>query len=421
MPELALAPDRRTRARLLRVLVGAQVLGGLGGAAASAAALLAVALTGREALASLPLAVLVVGSSAVVVPVSALSRRAGRRAGLGAALALAAVGALGVVAAAALASFALLLVAIAAFGAGNAAVMLARYAAADLSTPERRGRAIGSVVFATTFGAVAGPNLLAPAGRLATALGLPALSGLFLVAAAAYGLAALALLALLRPDPLQVAAGAALSEGEAGAPRPALRSLLAGPAARAGLLTMLVANFAMVAVMAMAPVQMRDHGHGLEVIGLVVSVHIAGMFAPAPLTGRLTDRHGPLPVAAAGAALLVVAGALSATAGHHGLWFALGLGLLGVGWNLGLIAGSTLLAAAVALPQRPRAEAVGELGMGFTAGVGTALAGPITGLAGYATLAALAAAAAAALGPLLVGLARQGAPAPRALAPRVLG
>ena len=341
--------------RLLRVLMAAQVLAGLGGAAASATALLAVAMTGSESLASLPLAVLVVGSSAIVVPVSALSRRAGRRVGLSAALALAAAGAIGVVAAGVLSSFALLLVAIAAFGAGNTAVMLARYAAADLSTPALRGRAIGGVVFATTFGAVAGPNLLGPAGRLATAVGLPALTGLFLIATAAFALAALLLLAWLRPDPLRIAAAfgapeqghepaaglppsafgapeqgpepaAGLPPSAFGAPEqrdePAaglpLRRLLAAPGAKAGLTTLVVANFVMVAVMAMAPVHMRGQGHGLEVIGLVVSVHIAGMFAPAPLTGRLTDRFGALTVAVVGAALLVGAGALSATAGRNG-------------------------------------------------------------------------------------------------------
>lgn len=154
----AAALQRRT----LRVLVAAQILGGLGQSGAAAGALLALDMTGSESLASLPLALLVVGASASVMPISALSRRAGRRAGLTTALATAALGAAGVVAAAALDSFALLLAASAVFGAGNAAVMLARYAAADLSTPGERGRAIGVVVFSTTFGAVAGPNLLEP-------------------------------------------------------------------------------------------------------------------------------------------------------------------------------------------------------------------------------------------------------------------
>jgi MFS family permease len=409
--------------RTLRVLVAAQILGGLGQSGAAAGALLAMDLTGKESLASLPLALLVVGSAATVVPISALSRRAGRRVGLTTALAAAAVGAAGIVAAGELGSFALLLGASVIFGAGNTAVMLARYAAADLSTPAERGRAIGRVVFATTFGAVAGPNLLEPAGRLATSVGLPELTGLYLCSAAALTLAALLLTVFLRPDPLIIAAQIEASIAPEDAPEPPyvpLRTLLSPPAAVSGIATMVVANFVMVAVMAMAPVHIQDQGHGLQFVGFVVSLHIAGMFAPAPLTGWLTDRLGPLPIAFAGTGLLIVAGVLAAAAGHGAVPLTLGLTLLGVGWNASLIAGSTLLASAVPVVQRPRAEGIGELSMGITAASATAVAGPVVGLAGYATLAVAAAAAAAALGPLLIAVARRGLPAQPVPATRLL-
>jgi MFS family permease len=397
--------------RTVRVLMAAQVLGGLGQSGAAAGALLGLDLTGSESLAGLPLAALVAGSSAAVVPIAALSRRSGRRAGLTAALATATAGALGVVAAGALRSFPLLLLTMFAFGAGNSAVMLARYAAADLSTPAQRGRAIGLVVFATTFGAVAGPNLLEPAGHAATAVGLPALTGLFLFSACAYALSGAVLLAFLRPDPLHVA----IAPEQVHAPRAPLRAVLAPQAALTGLITIVVANFVMVAVMAMAPVHMAMEGHDLRFVGLVISLHVAGMFAPAPLTGWLTDRLGPLPVAGAGAGLLVLAGALAASDA-----LAPGLLLLGIGWNAGLVAGSTLLASAVPAPQRPRAEGAGELGMGIAAASATAVAGPVMGLGGYATLAVAGAVAAAALGPLLIALARRGAPDETVPAARML-
>jgi MFS family permease len=406
--------------RTLRVLVGAQILSGLGGSAAAAGALLALDVTGSETLASLPLALLVVGSSATVMPISALSRRAGRRTGLTVALVLAALGAAGVVLAGVLDSFALLCAASAVFGSGNTAVMLARYAAADLSTPRERGRAIGRVVFATTFGAVAGPNLLAPAGDAAEALGLPALTGLYLFAVGAFLLAGLVLQVFLRPDPLQLAL--AQEEPPEIEPPPApLRLLLAPTAALTGLATVVTANFVMVAVMAMAPVHLASHGHDLEVIGLVISLHVAGMFAPAPLTGWLTDRFGPVPMASAGAVLLTLAGVLSAAAGHGALLLGVGLALLGVGWNVGLVAGSTLLASAVPIAQRPRVEGFGELSMGVAAASATAVAGPVVGLTGYAVLAIAGAAAAAALGPFLVAVARRGAPVQAAPANRLLG
>jgi MFS family permease len=407
--------------RTLRVLACAQVLGGLGQAAAAAGALLAVDLSGNEALASLPLALLVVGAAATVIPISALSRRSGRRVGLTTALAIATIGAAGIVGAGALHSFALMLVASVPFGAGNAAVMLARYAAADLSTAAERGRAIGRVVFATTFGAVAGPNLMEPMGRLATALGLPEMTGLYLCSVVALSLAALLLFTLLRPDPLKVAAALdAPDEPREIVPRVPLRVLLSPAAAITGLATMVVANFVMVAVMAMAPVHMDDQGHDLRFVGLVISLHITGMFAPAPVTGRLTDRLGALPVAAGGTALLIAAGLLTGTAGDHAFVFALGLTLLGVGWNAALVSGSALLASAVPVAQRPRAEGIGELGMGVTAASATAIAGPVVGLAGYATLAFVGAIAAAALGPVLLALARRGVPATAVPAPRML-
>jgi MFS family permease len=406
--------------RTLRVLVAAQILSGLGGSGAAAGALLALDITGSDALASLPLALLVVGSAATVVPISALSRRAGRRTGLATALAIATAGAVAIVVAGELESFALLLGASLLFGAGNTAVMLARYAAVDLSSPADRGRAIGRVVFATTFGAVAGPNLMDPAGSVATGLGLPELTGLFLTSIVAFALAGLVLFAFLRPDPLQVATGRPVDDPVV-APPVALRHLLSPSAAVTGLTTVVVANFVMVAVMAMAPVHMHDHGHGLQFVGLVISLHIAGMFAPSPLTGWLTDRLGPLAVAGAGATLLIVSGVLAAASGEEAATFAIGLALLGVGWNASLIAGSALLASAVPIAQRPRVEGAGELSMGVAAASATAIAGPVVGIAGYAALAVAGAVAAATLAPFLVAVARRGLPADVVPATRVLG
>jgi MFS family permease len=400
----------------MRALVSAQVLAGLGQSGASAGALLALDITGRAALTTLPLALIVVGAAAAVLPVSALSLRAGRRVGLTSALAVASLGAAAVVLAGVLRSFALLCAASVPFGAGNAAVMLARYAAADLSAPVRRGRAIGAVVFATTFGAVAGPNLLGPAGDLAAALGLPPLTGLYGFAAVAFLLAALVLFAFLRPDPLQ---RRTVTDTPPPAARP-LRHVIVRPAAVAGLAVVVIANFVMVAVMAIAPVRMHDMGAGLTIVGVVISVHVAGMFAPAPLTGWLSDRLGPLPVATGGAALLIIAGVLAA-AGGGTVGLAVGLGLLGVGWNAGLIAGSALLASAVPAAERPRAEGAGELSMGVAAATATALAGPVAGAAGYAALGLLGVVAAAALGPFLLIAARRGEPESAVAARRMLG
>jgi MFS family permease len=268
-------------------------------------------------------------------------------------------------------------------------------------------------VFATTFGAVAGPNLLDPAGAAADAVGLPELTGLFVLAAVAYTAAAGVLLALLRPDPLRLATHDEPPE-DAWGPRPSLSTLLEPPLVRAGLATIVTANFVMVAVMAMTPVHMRHHDHSLTLVGLVISLHIAGMFAPAPITGRLSDRLGARRVALGGCAVLLAAGALAAAADGSVPVLSVGLLLLGVGWNACLIAGSALLVSAVAVGQRPRVEGVGELSMGVAAAAGGALSGPAIAVAGYAALAVAAAALAATVAPVLLVSVRRGSPAPAA-------
>jgi MFS family permease len=396
------------------VLVAAQVLGGLGQAAGGAAgALLARDVAGTDAAAGLPLSLLVAGSALAAIPISGLSRSAGRRPGLATALLGGAVGAGLCVWAGAVASLPLLLVGCLLFGAGNTAVMLARYAAADLSEPERRARTIGMVVFATTFGAVAGPNLLGPAGDAAAAVDLPPLTGLFVLAAFAYAAAATVLLALLRPDPLRLAAHGEPPE-DAWGPRPALAELLAPPIVRAGLATIVTANFVMVAVMAMTPVHMRHHDHSLTLVGFVISLHIAGMFAPAPVTGRLADRLGPRRVALGGCAVLLAAGLLAAAAGGSIPVLSAGLALLGIGWNACLVAGSTLLVSGITAGQRPRVEGLGELSMGVAAAAGGALSGPAIAVTSFAALAIAAAALAATVAPVLLVSVRRGSPVPAA-------
>jgi predicted MFS family arabinose efflux permease len=296
------------------------------------------------------------------------------------------------VAAAGWGSWPLLLAGCLLLGGGNAAVMLARYAAADLSS--HRGRSISTVVTAASVGAVAGPNLLGPAGPLAEAVGLPAPTGLFLLAVPAFLGAALVLAALLRPDPLQVARAAALSAEERATTRGRgeLAVLLGDRHIRLALLALAIANLAMVGVMAVAPVHLQHHGAGMGTIGLVISAHIAAMYLPSPVTGWLADRFGAHVVAGLGALLLLAAGAAAGPgSGHLGIMGA--LLLLGVGWNAGLIGGSALLRDAPVSPSlRTRAEGLGELGMGAAAAAGGSGAGLLLAAGGFGLLGVAAAA-----------------------------
>src|SRR5829696_7660154 len=376
-------PPRLLERRTLRVLVVAQLLGGLGLAAGgTAGALLAEQLTGSPATAGLPLSLLVLGSGIGAVAVTRVMRGHGRRAGLSVAYLAGAIGAALVVVAAAFRSWPLLLAGCGLLGGGNTAVMLARYAAADLAS--RRGRAISTVVAAASVGAIAGPNLLGPAGALAGVVGLPAFLG-----------AALVLVVFLRPDPLQVARAAAPSTQQpavAGGKRE-LASLLGDRHIRLALVVLAVANLAMVGVMAVAPVHLHHHGAGMGTIGLLISAHIAAMYLPSPVTGWLADTLGAGVVAGMGALLLLTAGAAAAVAGSGRVGFIVALLLLGVGWNAGLIGGSTLLHDAAVSPSlRTRAEGLGELGMGAAAAAGGSGAGLLLANGGLALLGLVAAA-----------------------------
>jgi MFS family permease len=388
------APERRLRdapagdrvefaalqRRTIRVLVAAQLLGALGLAAGgTAGSLLGAQITGSDAAAGLPLAVLVLGSGVAAVAVTRIMERTGRRTGLAAAHLSGAVGAGVVVAAAELRSWPLLLLGCGLLGGGNAAVMLARYAAADLSS--RRGRSISLVVTAASLGAVAGPNLLGVAASLAETLGLPGPAGLFLLAIPAFAGAALVLLVFLRPDPLQVARTATAAPSPTGG---GLLVLLGDSRIRFALLVLGVANLGMVGVMAVGPVHLHVHGAGLGLVGVVISAHIAAMFLPSPLTGWLSDKFGGRAVAAWAAWMVLGAGGVAALAGSTLTGTVGALLLLGVGWNAGLIGGSTLLRDAQVDPAlRTRAEGLGELGMGAAAAVGGSGAGLLLAGGGF--------------------------------------
>jgi MFS family permease len=377
----------------MRVLVVAQLLGALGLAAGgTAGALLAEHLTGSAAAAGLPLSLLVLGSGVGAVAVTRVMRDHGRRAGLTAAYLAGTAGAALAVVAAGWGSWPLLLAGCLLLGGGNAAVMLARYAAADLAS--HRGRSISTVVTTASVGAVAGPNLLGPAGPLAEAVGLPAPTGLFLLAVPSFLGAALVLAAFLRPDPLQLAKAAARSSEQPAAAGGSgeLAVLLGDRHIRLALLALAIANLAMVGVMAVAPVHLQHHGAGMGMIGLIISAHIAAMYLPAPVTGWLVDTFGARAVVGLGALVLLTAAAAAVPGfGHLGIIGA--LLLLGVGWNAGLIGGSALLRDAPVSPSlRTRAEGLGELGMGAAAAAGGSGAGLLLAAGGFELLGVVAAA-----------------------------
>lgn len=383
------------RRRISAVLVGSQILGGLGVAVGIALApVLAAEVSGSEALSGLAPTASVTGTALLSLPLAALMTSRGRRAGLVSAYLIGALGAFLVVTAAVVGSFPLLLLGMAGFGAGSSANLQARFAAADLAEPERRGRAISTVIWATTIGSVLGPNIAAPASRVFRGTFVPETAGPFAWAAVIFLLTGAVVAVLLRPDPL-LTARALASEDTADAAGRSLRAgiaaVRAAPMARLALVTVAVSHTVMVSIMVMTPVHLGHHGADIQLIGLVISGHIAGMYALSPVMGWLSDRVGRLSVIGLAAGLLCCAAVLAGTSGDGHIRTAAGLFVLGLGWSAGLVAGSALLTDSVPQPARAAVQGLSDLTMNTAAGIGGAVAGVIVSRLGYGWLNAVAA------------------------------
>jgi predicted MFS family arabinose efflux permease len=257
--------------------------------------------------------------------------------------------------------------------------MFARYVAADLAAPAARARAIAGVLAAVSVGAVAGPNLLAAAGPFEEWAGMPAHTGAYVISAAGFALATAAWWFGLEP-------GTASPPEEPAALPPTLAERARQ---RIGIGVLGLANLVMVATMTMAPVQMRMHdGSGVGLIGLVVSAHIAAMFGPSALSGRLVERVGERGATLVSCAVLAAATGTAVLSGTSETTLTVAMILLGLGWNVATVAGSSMLTRGVPLRQRPRLEGRGEIGMGVAAAMGGGLSGVVMAAGGYPVLAA---------------------------------
>lgn len=429
------APIQR---RTLGLLFGTQIIGGIGVTIGIAVgALLAVRIAGT-AVAGLTQSAAVVGAALLAIPITRIMNGYGRRPGLVVAYLVGAAGAVLVVLAAVTRIVPLLFLGSLLFGGGTAANLQARYAAVDLAEPARRGRQLALIVWATTIGAVAAPNFAALADTVTGGWGLPPLAGPFAFSAVAFVLAAGVLFALLRPDPLRTARRLAAAEAAVAPPpvaapvtaapstaglpaagptsppspvaepmsppspvarrgagmRAAWRVVRDRPAARLGVAAVAVGHAVMVAVMSMTPVRLGEsHGDAdvLRVVGIVLSLHIAGMYALAPLVGWLADRLGRPAVILGGVGLLLAACAVAGTAGHHTPQLSVGLVLLGLGWSGTMVGGSTLLSESVPAAVRPSVQGFSDLTMGLAGAGAAAVSGFVMRAAGYPVLTLLAA------------------------------
>jgi MFS family permease len=386
---LSAADLARVQRRTVGVLSIAQVLGGVAfGATLSLGAVLAADISGDETLSGLAAAAVTFGTAIIAIPLARLARRRGRRLSLATGMAIALVGVILVVLAVSLPSFLLLLVAFLLIGGGQAANLQSRFAASDLATDASRGRDLSIVVWATTIGAVLGPNLTGPGELVGEAIGMPPLTGPYVFTIVAQVLAIVLYVAALRPDPLLLAQRVVADESSRPEARPIARADQPR-VARYAIFAIAAAHGVMVAIMAMTPVHLLHQGATLTIIGVTLSLHIAGMYALSPVFGILADRFGRVQTILFGQVILAAALVTASFGQNSPVAVTIGLVLLGLGWSATTVAGSALLTEASAETQRTRRQGLSDFTMSIVAATGAILAGVILGWVGYAGLALL--------------------------------
>lgn len=328
----------------------------------------------------------VLGVAAGSIGLTWLMGLTSRRSGLIAAYALAASGG-GVAFAGVLVEPLLVVAGLFLLGVGNAGSQLARYAGAELYPPSRKGFALGAVVWAGTIGGVGGPALLAPMAAVADRAGLPPLTGAFLLALAAAAVAGMVTTGVRRSVRSARHYGQTRRHGQ-GSSRV---RLLATPSIRIALVSMIVAHVVMVTLMIAAPLHVHHHGSGLGAVGTVISIHVLGMYAFAPLTGHLTDRYGSRRVLLAGLLIVGASAAVLLRAAHlTGPGFTAVLFALGYGWNLSMVGGSALLVRDVLPKDQLRVQGDVEALVWGTAAFATLTSTQLFALGGYQLPAAVA-------------------------------
>ncbi|MCU5147497.1 MFS transporter [Bacillus cereus] len=376
--------------RTLIIVSISQMFGGAGLAAGiTVGALLAQQMLGTDAFAGLPTAMFTLGSALAAFIVGKLSQRYGRRIGLATGFIVGGFGAIGVVMAALTNSIILLLISLLIYGAGTATNLQARYAGTDLADKKQRATAVSITMVMTTFGAVAGPNLVGVMGSFAHSIGVPKLAGPFILSAAAFILAGLVLFVMLRPDPLIIAniierykqehtyKGQSITE-EA---KENKRGITVGA------IVMILTQIVMVAIMTMTPVHMGHHGHGLSAVGLVIGFHVGAMYLPSLVTGMLIDKIGRTTMSIAGGVILLAAGVIAAIAPSDSLLLLIvALSLLGLGWNLGLISGTAQIVDSTTPSTRAKTQGKIDVFIALAGASGGAMSGMVVANSSYAAL-----------------------------------
>ena len=358
-------------------------------------ALVAVDLTGRTAMAGMPGALYVLGQACGALVWGFSMERIGRRLGLALGQVVGVIGSVIAMTAVVHRSFPGFLAGLLLVGMARSAVDLGRFAAAEGHLPAERGRAIANVVLGSSVGAIVGPLLVGPTGRLAVGAGLPELAGPYGVGLVGLVLAAVLIFAGLRPEPRDIGRELARLSPESSplqGTRP-LAEIIRQPGVIVATLSLVFAQLVMMVPMSITSVHMKTHQHPLSAISMVISAHTLGMFAFSVISGRLTDRWGRGPVISLGAAVLILSCLLAAPSVNL-VPLLVALFLLGLGWNFAYVAGSTLLANQLSPKERAKTQGFNDLLLNLASAVGQVGSGVVYASGGYGVMGLAAAAAA---------------------------
>jgi MFS family permease len=381
-------PNTQLQHRVVRTLASAQILNGVGVAGTVAAgSLLVSSITDSETLAGLAQTSAVLGAAALALPLARLTARGGRRLALSVGYSSGVIGSIFAILGGAHRNLFFMLLGTFLVGAASAAGYQARFAAIDLATNETRAKQLSFVVWGSTIGAVAGPNLMDPSGNLAELFNLPRLVGPYLVSATTLFFATVVIQIFLRPDPYLTAEKQANVVQHKGSTKAALSHIRSNPKALFAISAIAIGHVAMVSVMVMTPIHMKHVDVSLRIIGFVISVHVLGMYAFSPIVGSLSDRLGRIRVIQIGLVILLASTLVAGTAqADNAVQLGVGLFLLGLGWSCTLIAGSAFLSESVSVEMRPASQGASDLVMNLSGAGGGALAGVIIGTLSYGWL-----------------------------------
>jgi MFS family permease len=360
-------------------------------AAATLNSIIGTQLGGSASYAGVPSAVYLVGAALAASAWGYIMDRIGRRNGMVAGLIIGVIGNALVLFAIGSSSFFLFLAGMVLMGITNAAVVLGRFAAAEVNPPERRGAAISNVVLGGTFGAIVGPLLIGPMGNMVRTLGMDELAGAYLATLVLFAIASVVVFAGLRPDPRDLGKQVAAANPDpavnalTGEARPVFE-ILRQPAALVAVSAMALGQVVMVAIMVITSLHMRDHQHNLSDISAVIASHTFGMFAFSVFSGRLSDRWGRGPVILTGTATLLLA-CITAPLSPNVFPLAVSLFLLGLGWNFCFVGGSALLSDQLSPMERSRTQGMNDLLVGLASATGSLGSGIIFAASNYTVIA----------------------------------